>query len=149
VADIASELKTYLKTISDITDVIGATTAARINLHLARQKWTENGAVPYIVYHVLTDTSHEDLTGESGLIISQIQIDCYGTTSAQAYSLAELVRTALMITNGAGRYTMGSTYIHSVSSVGGYERDFVPPPQGRDVPTAWVYSRDYRLGYAE
>ena len=144
-ADIATVLKTYLKTVSAITDVVGATTASKIMLHQGRQDWS----APFIVFHVFNDTSFEDLTGASGLIISQVQIDCHGSSSAQAYSLAELVRTALMVTNGADHYTMGSTYIKGVTSAGGYERDFVPKAPGSDSINSWFVERDYRISYAE
>ena len=144
-ADIGAELKTYLKTISAITDLVGATTAARIHSHLARQKWT---TPPWIVFGVLAGTSYEDLTGPSGLITSHIQIDAYGTSEAQAKSLHDAIHTALMVTNGAGRYTMGSTYIHGVTSVGGFEEDHETPQPGKDI-SRYICSRDYQITYGE
>ncbi len=143
-SDIAAELKTYLKTIKVITDVIGKASACKMMLHQARQTW----AAPFVVYDVLADDSFEDLTGSSGLIISHIQIDSHGSTSVEAHSLAELIRTALMITNGI-RYTMGSTYIHGVTSAGGYQRDFVQKAPGSDSISSWYCSRDYRITYGE
>lgn len=143
-ADIADVLKTYLKTVGAITAIVGAGNDSRIMLHRAKKKWV----LPWIVFHVLDDNSAEDLSGPSGVITSLVQIDSYGSSETQAYSLCEAVRTALMVTNGASRYSMGSTYIRGVTSPGGYERDFERiKPDSDDI--RWICSRDYRISYSE
>ena len=63
--DIAADLKTYLKTISVVTDIVGAGAAAKIYQHEPRHKI--KAPPPYIVYEVFEGTSEEDLSGASGL----------------------------------------------------------------------------------
>ena len=139
-ASISSELKTYLKTKSAVTDLIGAGTAARIYPHTAKQ----GVALPYIVYEIFQGESYEHLGGISGLAENRIQIDCFAATSEGAYALAEAVRLAPV---QMFRGTMGSTAV-TVSSDDGYESGYEPPEKGGTQKLYFV-SRDYFITYAE
>lgn len=140
-ADIASELKTYLKSISAITDLVGTGTAARIYTHRAKQ----GVALPYIVFEVFEGTSLENLTEIDGMATNRIQVDAYAATSDGVYTLAEAIRLApLQMYRG----TMNSTFVHNVTSNGGYERGFDPPTKGGNQRRYWI-SRDYIITYRE
>lgn len=140
-ADIAAEFKTYLKSISTITALVGATTASRIYEVTAKQ----GESMPYIVYETFADNSEEHLGGISGLATERIQVDCYAATSAGAYALAEVVRLApLQMFRG----TMGSTFVNGVTSPGGYRRGQTPPVKGGAQRRYWI-SRDYLITFVE
>lgn len=140
-ADIAEELKTYLKTKTAITSLIGSGTAARIYTHEAKQAV----AVPFIVFEVYEGTSNEHLTGISGIASNRIQIDAYAATSSGAYALAEAIRLApLQMFRG----TMNTTFVNDVSSNGGYRRGYDRATQGGNQRRYWV-SRDYIVTYIE
>jgi hypothetical protein len=140
-ADIAEELKTYLKSISAVTDLVGAGTAARIYTHRAKQGVT----LPYIVFQVYEGQSYEHLTGITGVAMNRVEVNCYAATSSAAYTLAEAVRLApLQMFRGM----MNSTFVHNVTSDGGYERDFDPPDRGGNQRRYFV-SRDYLITYEE
>lgn len=139
--DITSELITYLKTKTAITDLVGSGSAARIYYGDARQ----GVALPFIVMRVFDGESQEHLTGISGLATNRIEINCYGSTTSQAYNLAEAVRLAPL---QKYRGTMGTTYVNEVASPQGYARDFDQPTQG-DNAKRFVFTRDYFLHYQE
>lgn len=140
-ADICTELITYLKTITAVTDLVGTSTAARIYFGDAKQ----GVDLPYIVIRVFDGSSYECLGGISGLASNRIEVNCYGATSASAWALAEAVRLAPL---QKYRGTMGSTYIHEVASPQGYAKDFEPPTNG-DNRKRFNVVRDYFVHYAE
>lgn len=132
--DIALDLKTYLKSTTAVTDLVGAGTAARVYEDEAKQ----GVVLPYICFEIFEGASHEHLIGISGLNENRIQIDCYAGTSIEAYALAEAVRLApLQMYRGA----MGSSYVR-VTSNGGYERGRDRPVAGAIQKRYWI-SRDY------
>lgn len=138
---IGTELKTYLKTISAVTDIVGSGTAARIYPHTAKQ----GVAMPYIVYETYPGESRQHLGGISGIATNRIEIICYAATSAAAYSLAEAVRLApLQMFRG----TMGTTTVNGVSATPAYEFGFEPPVKGGAQKRYWI-SNDYFVTYAE
>lgn len=140
-ADIASELITYLKTIGGVTALVGTGTAARIYYGDAKQ----GVALPYVVVDLKSGTSHEHLNGISGLAMSRVEVNCYGATSAAAWALAEAVRLAPL---QKYRGTMGSTYVHEVASPDGYGKEYIPPVTG-DNRKRFNFVRDYFVHYAE
>lgn len=140
-ADIADELKTYLKTITNITNLIGVGTAARIY----PTRPAKPVALPYIVFEVFEGSSAEHLDGISGIAKNRIQLDAYAATSGAAHALAEKIRLApLQMYRGL----MGSTFVNNTSSNGGYRRGSVPPVKGGHKLEYWV-SRDYMITYSE
>ena len=88
--DILDNLRTYLKTKTAITDLVGTTTAARIYIHEAKQ----DAALPFIVLHGFEGISEEWLSGIVGNCTTRVQVDCYASTRPGAYALAEAVRLA-------------------------------------------------------
>ena len=139
-ADICSELRTWMKTQATITAIVGATTSAKIYEHDAKQ----GVAPPYIILHVFEGSSSETLAAIAGVAMNRIQVDCYGLTANAAYTLAEAVRVELQMYRGI----MGSTAVLNVTSDGGYDRLFDPPSTGANQKR-YVYSRDYLITYRE
>lgn len=139
-ADLANDLKAFLKTVSAVTSIVGTGSDARIYLGTARQR----GSKPYIVFDVYRDESYEHLDGISGLCRNRVQIDCVGGNSAQAFTLHEAVRIALQ---AARTVTMNGTR-YKVESAEGYERGDDTPESGSDVPRYYI-ERDYYFTYAE
>jgi hypothetical protein len=138
--DICDELRTWMKTKTAITDIVGTSTAAKIYQHDAKQ----GVAPPYIVLHVFEGSSSETLSAIAGVAMNRVQVDCYGLTNSAAYALAEAVRVNLQMYRG----TMGSTAVLNVTSNGGYERLFDPPSTGANQKR-YIYSRDYLITYRE
>lgn len=139
--NILEDVRTYLKTKSAITDVVGSGTAAKIYFYDAKQ----DIGLPYIVMDNFAGDSFENLSTISGIATNRIQIDCYSTTATLAYTLAELVRLApLQMYRGAA----GSSTIVSVSSNGGYRQGADPPSPGSAQKRYWV-SRDYIIQHRE
>jgi hypothetical protein len=139
--DICTEVITYLKTKSAITTLVGAGSEARIYYGDAKQ----GVSLPYIVIRVFEGESAEHLNGISGIATNRVEINCYGSTSSEGYSLAEAVRLAPM---QKYRGMMGSTYVHEVASPQGYSRDFDTPSNG-DNRKRFNFVRDYFIHHAE
>lgn len=139
--DILSDLRTYLKTKSAITNLVGTGDAARIYFHDAK----EGATLPFIILEIFEGESNEHLTGISGICSNRVQVDCYGVTAAAAYSLAEAVRLApLQMYRG----NMDTSKVCNVTSNVSYQRGFDPPVTGSAQKRYWV-SRDYAITYTE
>lgn len=139
--DILSDLRTYLKTKSAITNLVGTGDAARIYFHDAK----EGATLPFIILEIFEGESNEHLTGISGICSNRVQIDCYGVTAAAAYTLAETVRLApLQMYRG----NMDTSKVNNVTSNVSYRRGFDPPVTGSAQKRYWV-SRDYVITYTE
>lgn len=81
----------YLKTISAVTDVVGAGTAARIYTDILKQ----NATLPALTIVELRGQSFERLLGgTAGLASAVLHIYSWAATRAAANSLAEVVRLA-------------------------------------------------------
>ena len=95
-ADIKEELKTYLKTNSAITDLVGSGTASRIYTHRAREKKKggTRGTLPYILVASSGGQSFEHLGGIAGLATTAVNVWACASTSAGADTLAEAIRLA-------------------------------------------------------
>ncbi len=140
-ASIGANLKTYLKTKSSVTALVGVGAAARIYTHLAKQ----GVQLPYIVYEVFEGDSSETLTAIAGVAENRIQIDCYGKTEQEAYDLAEAVRLApLQMYRGQ----FGDAEALAVVSEDGYRLGIDKPTRGVNSRRYWV-SRDFSITYRE
>lgn len=140
-ADIANELKTYLRTVSNVTDIVGTSDSCRIYLEEARQ----GADLPFVIITTFEAASYEDLTGAVGVAQNRVQVDCYANTSAQAFSLAEAIRLAPL---QGRRGAVGSAYVYDVSSNGGYDRGRDRPARDSEI-TCYVCSRDYVITHSE
>jgi len=139
--DILDSLRTYLKSKSAITSLVGSGDAARIYFHDAK----EGAAMPFIILEIFEGQSLEHLSAITGIASNRIQIDCYGVTASAAYSLAEAVRLApLQMYRG----TLGSCEVLNITSNTSYRRGFDPPVSGSAQKRYWV-SRDYIIMYQE
>ena len=141
---IGDELKTYLKTITAITDIVGVGVAARIYEFDGKQ----GQPVPHIIFQVLSGSSASHLGGISGIATNRIKIVAYGSTANAAHKLAEGIRLS-PLQNFRG--TMGTTFVNSVLSNGGYEEGRDKPTRGQPPggPRRYWCSRDYIFTYQE
>ena len=88
--DIKEEIKTYLKSKSGITDLVGSGSSARIYTSRAR----EGKPLPYIIIAISGGQSSEHLGGITGLATSAVNVWACASTSTGADALAELIRLA-------------------------------------------------------
>lgn len=89
-ADIKAELKTYLKTVSGVTDLVGAGSNARIFVSRPRQGTTK----PFIIIASTGARSHEHLGGITGMATTAVHVWACGANPAAADALAEEIRLA-------------------------------------------------------
>jgi len=129
--DVATELRTYLKTKSAITAIVGSGTAARIYLFDAPQ----DRDLPYVVIEVTSGSAETHLTGSSGIAQNRVTVICYGATETAAYALNEAVRVAPLL---GYRGTMGSGTVRDVGDGGGYESGYDPPTTGGNQKRYWT-----------
>ena len=139
-ASVGENLKTYLKTVSAVTTLGGSGAAARIYSHLAKQ----GVATPFVIYEVFDGTSAETLTAIAGMAENRVQIDCYGATESEAYSLAEAVRLCLQMYRGS----FGDADATAITSPDGYRTGIDNPSKGGNQRRYWV-SRDFEITYRE
>lgn len=138
---IADTLKTRLKAVSDVTDLIGEDTAARV----FTQYQPQGSALPHVVIETFSGNSYEHLSGITGVAENRVQITCYGETETAAASLADLVRRSLQGYRG----TVGSQFINGITSPDGFESgDDRPSANGGNTYRFWV-RRDYEVAYQE
>ena len=109
-ADFSDEFKTYLKTISTITSLVGSGINARIYSDVLK----EGCLLPAIVFYERGGTSYEYLAGIGGLVRTVMHVIAYGVTRVQVNGLAETIRTKALNTNYNG--TFGSTAVTTISS---------------------------------
>lgn len=141
-ADFGDEFKTYLKTITAITNRVGSGSDARIYPDRIR----EGAAMPAIAY-VEGGGGHsfEHLGGISGLAETVMHVYTYGSSRTEANDLAEVVRLApLQGFDG----TMGSTAVRAVSASGHRDTGFDTPRHASDRPRYWT-RRIYNIHHAE
>ena len=138
-ASLAGELITYLKTQSDVTDLVGSGTAARIYRHLAKQ----GVSLPYIVMRIYEGVSYRHLSAITGIRTNRVQVVCYAATDDGADQLAEAVRLSVDHYRG----TMGTTDILDIEGES-VEPGFEPPVKGGNQRRYW-HSRDFVFTYRE
>lgn len=88
---IAAGLRTFLLADSTIASLIGSGSAAR----LYPVKLPQGPTMPAITYQTISGQRVHSADGASGLSGPRIQIDCWGSTYAQADALFEAVRKRL------------------------------------------------------
>lgn len=141
IINICREVMTYLKTKSDITDVIGSGTSARIYHGQAKQ----GVSLPYVVMEQFGDFSAEHINGRIGVAADVIRITCYASTSSGAYDLYDRVRRAPF---HRYRGSAGNAQILTVTSTGGHRTGYDPPTRGSAQPRFWI-ARDYLVWHDE
>ncbi len=139
--DIATNLKTYLKSISAVTSLVGSGDAARIYIHDAK----EGVQLPFVIIAVLTGSSEVHLAGASGIATNRVSVISYGATHAAAYALDKTIRLAPLL---GYRGTMGTGFVHAVDDDQGYECGYDPPVTGSAQKRYWVM-RDYLFVHKE
>ena len=138
---ITDTIRFKLKTISEITDLVGTGDNARIFDQYQKQ----NAALPHIVFEVFEGISNEFLSGITGIAENRIQITCFGATQSASSSLADLVRRALQ----AFRGTVDGQKINGITSASGFEYGHDRPKvKGSSQYRFWT-SRDYLVAYTE
>lgn len=115
-----ADLRTYLVAQSDISAVI----SSRCYLLVAPQ----TASRPLITFRILQSDSFDTLQDTTGLVRSDLEIECQATTDVGAKSLKELVRRRLHTYRG----TMGSTTICSFLHTSEND-DYIPPQTASDT----------------
>ncbi len=133
--DIGNNIRTYLLTISAITDVV----STRIYSDVLPQK----ASMEAIVYRLINGSTFHHLTGVSEFGDVLLQIDCYGATRGEADALGEIVRKNLAGYSGAA----GDDTVNNVIAESRRYR-YEPPKDGKGTGR-FLYSRDYRIFFSE
>ena len=124
------DLITYWKTVSDITNLVGAGSAARMYADNAKQ----GAAEPFIEFVRVGGEAESHLAGVSGTRHTILHVYCYGATNTASDALAEAVRT-----NTANyRGTMGGTYINWVECTDATDSGFTKQEDGSDAQRYWT-----------
>ncbi len=114
---IGSDFKTYLKTVSAVTNLVGEGTSARIFDRLGKQ----GGSAPWILYFVAGGAAEHNIEGLAGAAQAVIQTWCYGTDSDNADEVDAAVRSALVGSAWlGGRGIMGSTVVLDIQDSGAF-----------------------------
>ena len=137
--NIAADLKTYLKTKTAVTDLIGSGTAARIYQDTGKQ----GVALPYVLFEQLSGESEEHLGGISGIAENLFEVSCYAATQSGAYALSEAVRLAPLQTY---RGVMGASYVRVIADSASAGHD--PPVKGGNQ-RRYFERRYYRIIHDE
>jgi len=144
-AKIEESLRTYLLTLSAVTDLVGTGDTARIR----PDRLHEDDALPGIIIEVDNERPQNDLSGVGGLVYADVNIKCRAATKSGSRSLAEAIRTNN--TNpGTGlagyRGTAGSQTIGAV--LDGMQTSYMP---AGDESDEGYYDTDcsYIIGFAE
>lgn len=81
------QFRTALLSDSGVSSVVGS-----------RISWgarAQGGATPALVLHLISDGEQHTQTGRDGLSVARVQVDCHGSTYAQATMASRAVRAAL------------------------------------------------------
>lgn len=85
--DLYTAIRTVLLADTDVTAIVGASSAARI-----WSCWPRTYTVPALVIEDDSDELQNDLSGHSGMTISQVTITCRADTAAAAQALLNAVK---------------------------------------------------------
>jgi len=140
-ADIKDELKTYLKTKSAITDLVGSGSAARIYFERPRQGATR----PFVIIAISGGNSNEDLGGISGLATSAVNVWSCDSTMSGADALAEQIRLAPL---QSFRGDIGCTKA-TVSAQSHRDDGYEKSSDGSDSPHYYWTRRVYQITHTE
>ena len=120
-SDIGKDIRTYLQTVSDVTDIIGTRMFPRM--------LPQGEALPAIIFNVIGSRSVAHMGGAAGSARAMLQLDCYAETHLTANNLGETVRQALHGYIGtAGGRPVGSSLLENKREM--YET----PTDGSDLP---------------
>lgn len=144
---IGDELKTFLKTKSGITAIVGAATAAKIF------EISKEAGIPqrigkrtrFITYQLFGGSSTGWLGGELGFASNRVELRAYGNTHADCASLMDLVRFALQPNTGL-KATWNTTTISSVSVETTPESGVLPSQRGGDFLRFYL-AQDFTINY--
>lgn len=129
-------LRALLVDDGDLTDL----TAARIRVTQA----DESDAMPYVILHQVSDPSLYAMSGEAGLAMSRVQVDCVARSPLGALELSEAVRTALSAYRGAA----GDVEIRRCHKLDRSGPDLSGPVDGSQVGKYRV-RMDFMINYQE
>jgi len=125
-----AELRTYT--------LAGAAVAGLVGTRMHARMLPQAPTLPAIVYQRIDTRRLHDLAGPDGLPRARMQVTCWGSTPAVAYSVASVVRERLDGFKG----TWGTLTIGSCLCVG--ERDLDDPEASRNA-----VALDFMIQYEE
>lgn len=125
-----AELRTYT--------LAGAAVAGLVGTRMHARMLPQAPTLPAIVYQRVDTRRQHDLAGPDGLPRLRMQVTCWGSTPAVAYSVASVVRERL----DGFRGTWGTLTIGSCLCVG--ERDLDDPEASRSA-----VALDFMIQYQE
>jgi hypothetical protein len=128
-ADLSTELRTYLLGVSGINSLVGSGTNARIYHHIVKQ----NVPLPYVVLDELGGQSSPLLEGSAAHAQASYRITAYANTNAGAAALWEVIRINL---DRYGPATMGSVWIQEITQIAYRDRGIV---ETKDRSQKWIY----------
>lgn len=125
-------LVVYWKTVTAITQRVGANASARIAADVAREKWTGQ----FLVYTRGTGgTVFNHLGGTTGVRISLVHVYAWGDSRTDADALIEAVKRAMQ--SGFARTTWNGVYIHRCFIDEPPDDGYDPPFDGSDKKKFW------------
>lgn len=131
-ADIGLAYLQYLRTKTDITDIVGTGTSAKIEIGKLPQDASGSKLLPAIVIHdSISGTSGETLTQGDGTGSRRFQIDCYSEDRAQAESLRDKVRQVTSTYRGDWGSGGDQVFVNGASAAGLYG-GYDDPKDGSD-----------------
>ena len=139
--DIKEELKTYLKTKSAITDLVGTGTASRIYTHRAREKKSK----PFVLIASSGGQSFEHLGGITGLATTAVNVWACAATSTGADTLAEFIRLAPL----QGYRGLINTTKATVSAQSHRDDGYEPSDDGSDSAAYYWTRRVFMITHTE
>ena len=133
--DITTNLRTYLLTISAVTDLLGTTTEIFPDALPQRGGYT----LPAVVLHEISGSDLRHLSGSADKGETTIQIDCWADNRDDGNALSEAVRKNIEHYAGAaGDDTIDHAYCIN-------RRTFYEPPVDASEDGLYNHSRDYRI----
>jgi hypothetical protein len=95
---------------------------------------------PAITLHVISNVAHMSKNGPSKSDFARVQIDSYGTTYQSAYSVAELVRTAMQVQTPG---TFNGVTVQVIE----YDGEVEMSEDNADFAGVYHVSQDYIINY--
>lgn len=136
-ADLAVAIRTYLLTVSDITDLV----STRIYTDVLPQ----NTTLPAITYEKISTRHDHELSNFAGLAHTRIQFSCFAATRLIANQVAEAIRASGLITQ---KGTLSSVDIRGVRVDDG-QRNYVDSPTDGSDDFRYVTTIDFIFDYTE
>lgn len=138
---IYADLLTYLKTVSEVTDLVGTGTNARIYPDTGK----EGVALPCVTYRKRSGGEQSGISGGHGLHSALFEITSWATTRASADALDNAIYDNLE----GGNRTMGTTAVTQVLvQPDGRDASADPAIDGGDNPEYWARTT-YEIWYSE